>query len=91
MIHYLYCSYCQNLSLWIKLKFEKQIWENIIPFNPDENKHAQEVTFSMTMAQSYHLHICFNYILGIYLNDKLNFYYDMLAKNVQIKEKNRYH
>ena len=43
------------------------------------------------MAQSYHLHICFNNILGIYLNDKLNSYYDMLVKNIKINEKNRYH
>ena len=35
--------------------------------------------------------ISLTYILGIYLNDKLNFYYDMLVKNVQINEKNRYH
>ena len=57
-----------------------------MPFiNSDLNKQAQtlEVTFSRT-TKSYHLQTCFNNILRIYLNEKLNFYHHILERNVQM-------
>ena len=56
----------------------------IMSFNSDLNKQALEVTFSRTMTKSYHSQICFNNLLGIYLNEKFSFYYHILARNVQI-------
>ena len=60
-------------------------------FNPNLNKQAQEVTFSRTITKSYNSRNYFNNILGIYLNEKLNFYYSILARNVQINARNRCH
>ena len=53
--------------------------------NSDLNKQAQalEVTFSRT-AKSYHSQTCFNNILRIYLNEKLNFYHHILQRNTQM-------
>ena len=53
--------------------------------NSDLNKQAQglEVTFSWT-TKSYHSQTCFNNILRIYLNEKLNFYHHVLVKNAQM-------
>ena len=59
---------------------------NTMPFiNSDLNKQSQtlEVTFSRT-TKSYHLQTCFNDILRIYLNEKLNFYHHILERNVQM-------
>ena len=57
---------------------------NIMSFNPDLNQQAQEVTFSETMTKSYHSQICFRKILGIYLNEKLNFYYHVCVRSVEV-------
>ena len=45
------------------------------------NKQAQalEVTFSRK-TKSYHSQTCFNNILRIYLNGKLNFYHHIIAR-----------
>ena len=42
-------------------------------FNPDLNKKAQEVIFSMTVTKSLHSQTCFN-------NEKLNSYYHILVR-----------
>ena len=49
--------------------------------NSDLNKQAQalEVTFS-GKTKSYHSQTCFNNILIIYLNEKLNFYHHIIAR-----------
>ena len=51
----------------------------------DLNKQAQalEVTFS-GKTKSYHSQTCFNNILRIYLNEKLNFYHHILVRNAQM-------
>ena len=53
--------------------------------NSDLNKQAQalEVTFSRT-TKSYHSQTCFNNILRIYQNDKLNFYHHVLVRISQM-------
>ena len=53
--------------------------------NSNLNKQAQalQVTFSRT-TKSYHSQTCFNNILRIYLNEKLNFYLHILVKNAQM-------
>ena len=53
--------------------------------NSDLNKQAQalEVTFSWK-TKSYHSQTCFNNILKIYLNEKLNFYHDIIEGNAQM-------
>ena len=53
--------------------------------NSDLNKQAQtpEVKISRTI-KSYHLQTCFNNILGIYLNEKFNFYHHILVRNAQM-------
>ena len=59
---------------------------NIMSFiNSDLNKQAQvlEVTFSST-TKSYHSQTCFNNILRIYLDEKLNFYHYLLKRNAQM-------
>ena len=57
--------------------------------NSDLNKQAQaeEVTFSRT-TKSYHSQTCFNNILRIYLNEKLNFYHHVLERNAQVRLEN---
>ena len=52
--------------------------------NSDLNKQAQalEVTFSGKI-KSYHSQTCFNNILRIYLNEKLNFYH-IIDRNAQM-------
>ena len=44
---------------------------------------ALEVTFSRK-TKSYHLQTCFNNILRIYLNEKLNFYHHLIERNAQM-------
>ena len=59
---------------------------NTMPFiNSDLNKQTQalEVTFSMT-TKSCHSQTCFNNILRISLNEKLNFYHHTLVRNAQM-------
>ena len=53
--------------------------------NSDLNKQSQalEVKISRT-TKSYHSQTCFNYILRIYLNEKLNFYHHILVRNAQM-------
>ena len=53
--------------------------------NSDLNKQAQalEVTFS-GKTKSYHSQTCFNNILRIYLNEKLNFYHHIIERNAQM-------
>ena len=53
--------------------------------NSNLNKQAQalEVTISRT-TKSYHSQTCFNNILRIYVNKKLNFYYHILERNAQM-------
>ena len=53
--------------------------------NSDLNKQAQalEVTLLRT-TKSYHSQTCFNNILRIYLNEKLNFYHYILVKKAQM-------
>ena len=53
--------------------------------NSDLNKQTQalEVTFSRK-TKSYHSQTCFNNILRIYLNEKLNFYYYIIERNAQM-------
>ena len=53
--------------------------------NSDLNKQAQalEVTFSRT-TKSYHSQTCFNNILRIYQNDKLNFCHHVLVRISQM-------
>ena len=53
--------------------------------NSDLNKQAQalEVTFSRT-TKSYHSQTCFNNILRICQNDKLNFYHHVLVRISQM-------
>ena len=43
--------------------------------NPDLNKQAQEVIILQAMIKSFRSHVSFNIILGIYLNEKMNFHY----------------
>ena len=53
--------------------------------NSNLNKQAQvlEVTISRT-TKSYHSQTCFNNILRIYLNEKLNFYHHILVRYAQM-------
>ena len=59
--------------------------------NPDLNKQAQEVIILQAMIKSFHSHISFNIILGIYLNEKMNFHYHVLVMNLQINARNSCH
>ena len=53
--------------------------------NSDLNKQAKalEVTF-LRATKSYHSQTCFNNVLRIYLNEKLNFYRHILMTDAQI-------
>ena len=53
--------------------------------NSNLNKQAQalEVKISRT-TEAYHSQTCFNHILRIYLNEKLNFYHHTLVRNAQM-------
>ena len=53
--------------------------------NLDLNKETQalEVTLSRK-TKSYHSQTCFNNILRIYLNEKLNFYHHIIERNAQM-------
>ena len=53
--------------------------------NLDLKKQAQaaEVTYSRK-AKPYHSQTCFNNILRIYLNEKLNFYHHITERNAQM-------
>ena len=59
--------------------------------NPDLNKQAQEVIILQAMIKSFRSHVSFNIILGIYLNEKMNFHYHVLVRNVQINARNKCH
>ena len=54
-------------------------------FNSELNQHALEVT----MTKPYHSQTCFNNILEIYLNEKLNVYCNILVRRVQINARFR--
>ena len=58
--------------------------DTMLFINSDLKKQAQalEVTISRT-TKSCHPQTCFNNILRIYLNKKLNFYHHILARNAQ--------
>ena len=68
-------------------------------FNLDLNKQAQEVIFSKKTAKSSHPLICFNNAsvscvsfqkhLGVYLDEKLNFNYYIIGKNVSGNKEDR--
>ena len=47
---------------------------NVMLFYSDLYKQALEVTFLRTMRKSYHSQFCINSLLGMYLNEKWNFY-----------------
>ena len=51
----------------------------------DLNRQAQalEVTF-LRKTKSYHSQTCFNNILGIYLNEKLNLYHHIIERNAHM-------
>ena len=53
--------------------------------NSDLNKQAQalDVETSRT-TKSHHSQNCFNNILRIYMNEKLNFYHHILVRNAQM-------
>ena len=53
--------------------------------NSDLSKQARalEVKISRTI-KSYRSQTCFNNALRIYLNEKLNFYHDILVRNTQV-------
>ena len=53
--------------------------------NSDMKKQAQalEITFSR-ITRSHHSQTCFNNILRIYLNEKLNCYHHILVRNAQM-------
>ena len=57
----------------------------MLSINSDLDKQAQalEVKISRT-TKSYHSQTCFNNILRIYLNEKLNFYHHILVRNAQM-------
>ena len=40
--------------------------------------------FSFRKTKSYHSQTCFNNMLRIYLNEKLNFYHHIIERNVQM-------
>ena len=63
----------------------KSEWTLCHFMNSDLNKQAQalEVTFSRK-TKSYHSQTCFNNILRIYLNEKLNFYHHIIERNAQM-------
>ena len=63
----------------------KSEWTLCHFMNSDLNKQAQalEVTFSRK-TKSYHSQTCFNKILRIYLNEKLNFYHHIIERNAQM-------
>ena len=51
--------------------------------NLNEKAQAQEVIFSRK-TKSHHSQTCFNNILRIYLNEKLNFYH-IIERNAQMQ------
>ena len=55
--------------------------------NSDLKKQAQalEVTF-LRKTKSNHSQTCFSKILGIYLNEKLNFYHHIIERNTQMQD-----
>ena len=63
----------------------KSEWTLYHFMNSDLKKQAQalEVTFSRK-TKSYHSQTCFNNILRIYLNEKLNFYHHIIERNAQM-------
>ena len=55
--------------------------------NSDLKKQAQalEATF-LRKTKSNHSQTCFSKILGIYLNEKLNFYHHIIERNTQMQD-----
>ena len=49
----------------------------------EQQAQALEVTFSRK-TKSYHSQTCFNNILTIYLDEKLNFYHYIIERNAQM-------
>ena len=49
----------------------------------DNQAQALEVTFSRK-TKAYRSQTCFNNILRIYLNEKLNFYHHIIERNAQM-------
>ena len=53
--------------------------------NSDLNKQSQALEVKISRkTKTYHLPTCFNKILRIHLNQKLNFYHHILVKNAQM-------
>ena len=75
-------TWAYELNSNIKNKSE---WTLCHFMNSDLNKQVQalEVTFSRK-TKSYHSQTCFNNILRIYLNEKLNFYHHIIERNAQM-------
>ena len=73
----------------LKIGFKKQIWMNIMLFDPVLKEQAQEVIFS---RKNYFIqNLLLQYIfLWIYLNEKLDFCYHIFVINIKINARNRY-
>ena len=73
----------------LKIGFKKQIWMNIMSFDPVLKEQAQEVIFS---RKNYFIqNLLLQYIfLWIYLNEKLDFCYHIFVINIKINARNRY-
>ena len=53
--------------------------------NSDLNKQGQALEIKISRAtKSYHSQTCFNNVLRIYLNEKLDFYHHILVRNAQM-------
>ena len=85
------CCYLSLLLLMLKIELElnsdfknKAEWTLCLFMNSNLNKQAQvpEVT-SSRRTKSYHSQTCFNKILRIYLNEKLNFYHHIIEINAK--------
>ena len=63
----------KNKSEWTLCDLLTHIWTN----------RLRQVIFWRT-TKSYHSQTCFNNILRIYLNEKLNFYHHTLVRNAQM-------
>ena len=86
------CCYLSLLLLMLKLEpmnsnFKNKSESTLCHFmNSDLKKTglpALEVTF-LRKIKSYNSQTCFNNILRIYLNEKLNFYHHIIERNAQI-------
>ena len=53
--------------------------------NSDLSKETQALEVKiLRTTESFHSQTCFNNVLRIYLNEKLNFYHHILVRNVQM-------